>query len=181
MAKKEYHEISECRILNRREIKKFVEIDAAKVIEGVFLWHSGALVHAKRHWDLPDWSKEEKEEKIERYENEYDKGAIVVGAFLDSVLIGFAITKSISIADRQVIYELQQIVVSREHRKKGVGTAMMNLTIEKATEIGARAICLLSTPAEPAIRFYLSVGFKPFDVPSDEAFSWWDGRDIIWK
>jgi len=178
MDRKEYHEITYYRLLNRDEIKNFVEIDSAEVVEGEYAWRNGALVHTKRHADLPNWSNEDKEEKTQRYEQEYDRGAIVVGAFLDSVLVGFAITKPIVIVDRSGMFELQQIIVSKDHRKKGVATAMINLTKEKAIEIGAKAISLLSTPAEPAIRLYLSVGFEPFNVPDDAHWSWWDGEDI---
>ena len=178
MPKKDYREEPCVRILDRGAIKRFVEIDRAEVVEGVFFWRGGALVHEKRRWDLPDWSKEEKGKKIEKYEKEYENGAIVIGAFLDSVLVGFAITKPIVVAGRPGMYELQQIVVSKTHRKKGVGTEMLALTRGKAGEIGAKAICVLSTPAEAAIRFYLSVGFLPTDVPDDEAFSWWDGEDV---
>jgi GNAT superfamily N-acetyltransferase len=165
------------RLLKRQEIRKFIEIDRKESFEGVFFWRSGALVHKRRHWDLPDWSIEEKE-KIKTFEKEFDNSAIVVGAFIGSTLIGFAITKPIVVEDKPGVYELQQIVVSEKYRRKKVGTKLVSLTSKKALEFGAKTICLLSTPAEPAIRFYLAVGFKPGDVPADGAFSWWDGEDV---
>ena len=53
------------------------------------------------------------------------------------------------------------IYVHKEHRKRGVGTALMNRTRERATELEARRIILETQSCNmPAVTFYRKYGFQ---------------------
>jgi GNAT superfamily N-acetyltransferase len=65
------------------------------------------------------------------------------------------------------------------YRRRGIATRLMDLAKERVVEAGRETIYMMCTPAESAVRFYLSVGFEPFDVPEDEYWrSGWDGEDL---
>ena len=170
----------EVREMEFDDCKKIMEIDHTEVIKNIFVFTDGRLMLKKEHWDIPDWSKEEKEQKMVKGAEAYidDPDLIQVGAFHSTLMVGYTSTRPISLKNRERMWEVGWLIVSNSHRRCGIATRMMELTKKKVVEAGGEAICLLGTPAECAVRFYLSVGFEPLDVPDDEHWSWWDGEDI---
>ena len=102
----------------RKGIRDFMDIDRTEVVENIFSWCDGELVLENGHWDIPDWTKEKKEEKIRRFEQGYDGDTIITGTYCGSVLVGFLI---VDLEDRLGVYELTQIVVSNGYRNRGIG------------------------------------------------------------
>lgn len=58
-------------------------------------------------------------------------------------------------------YELARMAVTEEHQGKGYGKALINKCIEKAKELNAKKLYLISnTKLKPAISLYEKSGFK---------------------
>ena len=159
-------------------MQRLMDIDHTEVVENIFVWQDGALVLEKQYAEIPDWSQEEKHALIETFEQHFDHGATMVGAFRQATLVGVVKIMPLGSAERPGAYELGYIVVSRGYRNRGIGTTLIEMAIENAIAVGARSLCMLATPVEHTIRFYLSVGFTPGDVPELAVFDWWDGEDI---
>ena len=155
-----------------------MDIDRSEVVEHIFVWQDGTLVHEKAHWKIPDWSQKEKTAMVERFEQHYDRRAIAVGAFHHSAMVGLVKIMPLGLAERPGTYELGHIVESHRYRNRGIGTTLIEMAIKNAIESGATSLCVLSTPVERAIQFSVSVGFTPDDVPELDVFAWWDGEDI---
>jgi len=103
---KEDDRFGELVMKERKGIRDFMDIDRTEVVENIFSWCDGELVLENGHWDIPDWTKEKKEEKIRRFEQGYDGDTIIAGADCGSVLVGFLIVDPI---------------VSNGYRNRGIG------------------------------------------------------------
>jgi ribosomal protein S18 acetylase RimI-like enzyme len=56
---------------------------------------------------------------------------------------------------------IEDVVVSSEHRRRGIGTALTKVALEYARDRGARSVDLTSRPSrEAANRLYRRLGFK---------------------
>ena len=161
------------------DCRKILEIDRTEVIENILIYKDGRMTLEKCHWDIPDWTKEEKKQRIKGIKLDVDNpNYVVIGAFYNDLLVGYIRMNPVSPKNRERVYELGQIVVSNGYRRRGIATRLMDLAKRRVVEAGEDTICMLCTPAESTVRFYLSIGFEPFDVPDDEIWSWWDGEDI---
>jgi len=61
-------------------------------------------------------------------------------------------------------YELYHIVVAEKSARKGVGTRLFEVLLKKAREDNANIRTSTLIKNEGAIRFYQSLGFKPFEI-----------------
>lgn len=85
-------------------------------------------------------------------------GGIVVGAFLEGNLIGFANVEGELFGSKQEYRELTYIHVSNEFRNSGIGKKLFQLCCEKAKEIGTKKLYIAAHPAEETQHFYRKVG-----------------------
>ena len=83
----------EYRILTRAETSKFPKIDHAGTMERIYYIREGRLVLEKEHWDLEDWSNQEKKSRTAARLKQYDEGETVFGAFDGSALVGVSVFK----------------------------------------------------------------------------------------
>ena len=57
--------------------------------------------------------------------------------------------------------ELCKMAVAPEHRRRGIGAALLKTAIDRARSMGARELYLRTSPElEPAVRLYRRAGFK---------------------
>ena len=54
----------EYRALSRAEIGRLAQIDRTESIDYIYYVRDGTLVLEKEHWDVPDWSPSEKQQRI---------------------------------------------------------------------------------------------------------------------
>ena len=69
-------------------------------------------------------------------------------------------------------YELAKMATRKDLRGSGVGRKLMLATLDKARQLGAHKVSLLSHHSlAPALSLYRSVGFVDVDVPTDNAYA----------
>ena len=79
----------EYRTLSRAETNKLAQIDRTETIERIYYMRDGSLELEEEHWDVKDWSSEEKQQRIASLQDEYDASATVFGAFDGPTLVPF--------------------------------------------------------------------------------------------
>jgi ribosomal protein S18 acetylase RimI-like enzyme len=65
------------------------------------------------------------------------------------------------VGDGLTIAYIQDILVLRDYKRQGIGTALMNMAIERFSSV--RQIVLLTDDTEETRRFYESLGFESCD------------------
>lgn len=87
-----------------------------------------------------------------------DGGGVLLGAFDEGRLAG------IGLLGEEVapgVLQLAILHVSRPHRRRGVGTALVNEMERLARDRNARALYVSAVRTNTAVAFYLSRGFRP--------------------
>lgn len=160
----------EYRVLSRTEIAQLAQIERAETIERVYTMRDGNLVLKKEHWDVPNWSLEEKRQRIAALQDEYDAGATIFGAFDGPTLAGMSVLHHNPLSSGIARFNLAGLWVSHAHRNQGIGKMLVRLTVEEAKERGAKTLYVSATPSENTIRFYTSLGFRPAETVDPHLF-----------
>ena len=160
----------EYRVLSRTEIAQLAQIERAETIERVYTTRDGNLILKKDHWDVPDWSPEEKQQRIAILQDEYDAGATILGAFDGPALVGMSVLDHNPLSSGVARFNLAGLWVSHAHRNQGIGKALVRLAVEEAKERGAKTLYVSATPSENTIRFYTSLGFRPAGTVDSHLF-----------
>jgi ribosomal protein S18 acetylase RimI-like enzyme len=107
---------------------------------------------------VEQWDDDKKTLVIQALQKCVKSGGIVVGAFVDGDLIGFANVERDLFGAQKEYRELTYIHVSNEFRNCGIGKKLFQLCCEKATEIGTKKLYIAAHPSEETQHFYRSVG-----------------------
>jgi ribosomal protein S18 acetylase RimI-like enzyme len=150
----EYH------ILSRIQIKKLSQIERTETVEYVYNMRDGNLVLEKEHWDVPDWSPSEQQERITDLRKIYDNGATFFGAIDGSILVGMSVLDHNPISSGADRLNLTGLWVSSPYRRQAVGRKLTYMAIQEACTRGAKILYVSATPSENTIRFYTSLGFQ---------------------
>jgi GNAT superfamily N-acetyltransferase len=146
------------RKLSRAEIRYLHHIDRTETIEHVYYERAGKLVLENEHVDVPDWSHTGKEDRIEKLQVVYDKGATFFGAFDEDELAGMSVLDHnfLQTGDRRL--NLEGLWVSSNYRGKGIGRALFQLAGKEAQRRGAKVMYVSATPSENTVHFYQNLG-----------------------
>jgi GNAT superfamily N-acetyltransferase len=87
-----------------------------------------------------------------------NSGGIVVGAFLEDDLIGFANVEGELFGSKQEYRELTYIHVSNKFRNGGIGKKLFQLCCQKAKEMGTKKLYIGAHPSEETQHFYRNLG-----------------------
>jgi GNAT superfamily N-acetyltransferase len=151
----------EHRVLTRAEISKFPEIDRTETVERIYYFREGRLTLVKEHWDVKDWSVQEKQRRTGACLRHYDNNETVFGAIDGTTLVGVSWFDPKPLPSAVGRYKFGGIWVSKKSRGKGIGKKLALLVINKAREHGAKTVYVSATPSENTVRFYMSLGFRP--------------------
>ncbi|XMB72046.1 GNAT family N-acetyltransferase [Mycoplasmatota bacterium WC30] len=77
----------------------------------------------------------------------------VYGAYDKDKLVGLIRT----VGDRETIIYIQDILINQDYQRKGIGTKLINIIIDKYQHV--RQIVLVTDQTQKQIEFYKSVGF----------------------
>ncbi len=106
------------------------------------------------------WPNEEKVVSI--FSSLIESGGCVVGAFENKKLIGTCtlnVCPNFSWSGRPYAV-IENVIVSKEHRNKGVGKAILTYSKELARDIGCYKVALMTgSKRETTLKFYESAGF----------------------
>jgi predicted N-acetyltransferase YhbS len=115
---------------------------------------------------IVDWDKTEtgidglsKERVIKLLSNVIDKNlGYVFGAYKDGKLIGFSILLNNRFGSKRQYIALKSLHVSLDYRKQGIGRRLLELSVEKARQIGIEKIYISANDSVDTIRFYFNFG-----------------------
>lgn len=88
----------------------------------------------------------------DRLERAYENSLVKIGAFDDGRLIGVIR----AIGDGETILFIQDILVYPEYQRRGIGTALMRVVMERYASV--YQLELLTDNTEKTVRFYQSLG-----------------------
>jgi ribosomal protein S18 acetylase RimI-like enzyme len=95
------------------------------------------------------------------------RNAIAIGGFDGEALIAIGIlTPDI----RPEMTQLAYLHVSREYRRKGIGTTITRQLLKRASALGSERVYVSSEPSESAVGFYKSFGFDLIAEPLPELY-----------
>ena len=112
------------------------------------------------HWSHTDEGKEYYIEKINC------KGGICFVAELNKNIVGYATAAVKETPSYRLVKvaELENLVVSKKLRNKGIGKVLLNKFIEWAKEAGANRVCVnVFSLNEKGVEFYKREGFLSFE------------------
>lgn len=95
-------------------------------------------------------------------------GGVLLGAFDDERLVGFAIYRPVL---SEGVANLAVLHVTRTHRRRGIARALTRTIIDRARIDGARQLYVSATPTRGTVDFYLGQGFIPLATPDAEMFA----------
>jgi GNAT superfamily N-acetyltransferase len=147
-------------VLSRAEIDKVAHLDRTETIDRIHYMREGHLVLEEEHWDVPDWSPEDKEQRIAGLKETYDKGATFFGAFDGDVLVGLSVLDHNPVGTGVDRLNLDGLWVSHRYRGKGIGRRLVGLAAQEARARGAKTLYISATPSENTIRFYFALGCR---------------------
>ena len=146
------------RALQRDEIHLLWQIDRREIIDNIYYLRDGKLVLEPEHFDMQGWPPGEAEHYTHILTDCYDRGGTFWGAFENEQIVGAAILENKFIGSKQDTLQLKFLHVSRDQRKRGLGSKLFNLAVEKANSLGAKKLYISATPSENTINYYMRLG-----------------------
>lgn len=107
---------------------------------------------------IDDWTEEEYQELVSLLKRTVDRGGIVLGAFCDNVLKGFASVEAGIFCPEQGYLDLSSIHVSEDMRGKGIGRRLFQAVKEWARAHGGRKLYISAHSAVESQAFYKAMG-----------------------
>ncbi|QRG66561.1 GNAT family N-acetyltransferase [Brevibacillus choshinensis] len=104
------------------------------------------------------WDEAKKQWVLQDLRRCVQNGGVVVGAFLDETMVGFANVEGALFGSQKEYLELPYIHVTHECRGKRIGRELFALCCEKATKLGAKKLYIAAHPSIETQQFYRSVG-----------------------
>jgi GNAT superfamily N-acetyltransferase len=154
------------REMRPEEIARIAEIDRSDRVTHAYVQHGAEIMLEDVDWDVPTFAAEGDHghtipHKVAAWRAVAEQGQ-TWGAFEDERLMGIGILRRRLEGD---MAELAVLHVDRAHRCQGIGRQLSELMFAAARASGATSIYVSGSPVERAVRFYLSLGFKPTATP----------------
>jgi predicted N-acetyltransferase YhbS len=159
------------RRLRREEIGRVFEIDRREVIHRIFELRDGGLVPRAASFDLAGWPPGEPEDSLPWLEASFDRGARFVAVFDGDRIVGVAVVDTVLLGPQRDLVQLSFLHVGRDHRDRGLGTALFEEATRIARELGAHGLYVSATPSEHTVRFYQARGCRITAEPDPELFA----------
>lgn len=115
-------------------------------------------------WVLKDiafteqWSSDEYEYLVNCLRNTIDTGGVVLGAFNNNILVGFASVESPFFGLQKEYLQLSSIHTSYESRGMGIGKNLFSLVCKKAKKMGAQKLYISAHSSQESQAFYKALG-----------------------
>ena len=146
------------RTLNRSEIENVRNLDRREIVEQVYYLDNGQLKLKNEFYDIKTWKADELERSIEHLYEIYDGHGYILGGFAEGKLIAVSALDSEFFGKNRNYLQLYFFHVDSRYRGLGFGKKLLNRTIIKAKELGAKKLYISATPSQKTINFYLSMG-----------------------
>jgi len=161
------------RRMEASELDRIGEIDRSEHVTQEYSYRRGTLEKRTVDVVVPTWSRSSDHEhsvqgRVNAWQPILDRGGTLVGAFDADSLAGFAIYQphlAEGMANLSVLY------VSRNYRRRGIGSLLAGEVARLARFDGARRLYVSATPSGSTVEFYRSHGFEPTDEPDQALFA----------
>lgn len=166
----------QCRALQIDEANRIAEIDATNYIRNA--WRkdsSGEYRLLEINWtdtELPNGF----EWHLRRFRQTLVSGGTAIGCFDGEKLVGYATLEG-HVFGQQKYVLLDQLFVSKDYRRKGIGKELFRMCAVQARQIGAKKIYLCAGSSENTMAFYQKLGCVSAAEP-DQKLLQEDPRDI---
>lgn len=158
------------RELHLADAEKIQEIDRSERINTIYQMEDGVLKEVKAGHECPNWSVEEVEKLKTRFKNELEKGGKAYGAFDKNRLVGFGVLAHKFRGKNEDRLQVDLMYVSREYRRKGIGTRILEKLSRDAKFRGAKYLYISSTETKSAYNFYKNNGSDIAEEVDEELF-----------
>ena len=156
---KRVKEMLEYRKLKLYEADRIAEIDATHYIKNVWRLNeeTGEYGLVEINWtdtELPNgfgWH-------LNRFKETLKHGGTAFGCFERDALIGYATVDREIIGKQEKYVLLDQLFVSQDKRRKGIGKELFKMCAKQAAEYGAEKLFLCAGSSENTIAFYKKLG-----------------------
>jgi GNAT superfamily N-acetyltransferase len=152
------------RSLDISELDRFEEIDRAEVTDHIYYLRQGQLVLEEEHWELNGWPQGDLPGIKGKLHTCLDEGGAAWGAFDGDRLVGIAALDGRWYRSARDTLDLYFLHVSNDCRHNGIGRTLVEMTKERAREMGAKRLFVSGLPSLNTIRFYQAMGF---DIAQD--------------
>ena len=115
-------------------------------------------------WKLKDvvfteqWGFDEYKFLVECLKNTVKTGGVVLGAFLNSRLIGFASVENEHFGSKKEYLQLSSMHISSNSRGMGIGKELFRRASKKAKEMGAKKLYISAHSSKETVAFYENIG-----------------------
>ena len=156
------------------ELDRIAEIDRSEHISQQYKCRDSVLELIDVDIRAPRWG-ELGEHTVQHYIDSWsplvEAGGVMLGAFDDGRLVGFAIFEPPGASLSQELANFAVLHVTRTHRGRGIARALTNEVVRLARGLGAQRLYVSATPTRTTVDFYLKQGFKPLMTPNERLFA----------
>lgn len=150
-------------------VKSLIKFNRFQETTKTWVNHDGELRLEDTHF-VDEWDAKKKAQVIESLQQCISNGGIVVGAYQENTLIGFANFKNHSFGSNNQYLELSYIHVSNEIRHAGIGRRMFTICCDKARARGCKKLYISAHPAQATQAFYNAMGCGSAQEINQEIF-----------
>ncbi|MFC7681808.1 GNAT family N-acetyltransferase [Paenibacillus sp. GCM10028914] len=158
------------RDMEKNDAAKIGEIDRSERIEFTYRMNDKGLEVVNNPHDCPNWQVQDVEWIKDRTIYEIVNGGRAIGAFDEHRLVGFGVSAHKLRGRNNDQLQIVLMYVSNQYRRRGIGTAIMNMLSNEAAQRGAKYLYISSTETESAYNFYKSCGSEITDEVDEELF-----------
>ncbi len=156
------------RQLEPGDLARLAELDRSEVIGRLYRVASGELQSRQVDLRAPRWSDEQIAEFVELLAPELEAGGILFGADENDRLVGVAVLGNRPLGPGDKLLQLVFLHVSRDYRRRGIATLLVNAAAGAARQRRARGLYISATPSESAVCFYRRRGAVLLDEPDPQ-------------
>ncbi|WP_294343552.1 GNAT family N-acetyltransferase [uncultured Clostridium sp.] len=145
--------------LNKEDIKLSLFSDFNRYQEVKKCWRK-----ENNKWILKDisfidqWGENEYNFLVKCLINTIETGGVVLGAFCDCSLVGFASVENKFFGSENQYLQLSSLHTSYEYRGNGIGKQLFSIACDGAKDLGAKKLYISSHSSEESQKFYKAVG-----------------------
>ena len=144
------------RCMQNAEIERIAELDRSERVRKIYTIRDGTLIQKDVDWQIPRWSQDMVQAKIETWRPMLEQGSSMFGAFDGDALVGFSIYRPKLSQDTA---QLGELYVSKDYRGQGIGVLLLGEVEKFARADGAGVLYVSSTPTTATVDFYMNNGF----------------------
>ena len=149
------------------------QIDRTEYVDYAYRVVDGRLERYPVDWDIPTFRREGSgphsvQLHVDTWQPVLEGAGILLGAFEGDELAGLAI--AVPEFEPGMAW-MAYMHISRDFRRRGVGTLLWNEAEQIARDSGATSMYVSAIPSGPAIDFYVGRGCQPVVEPHPELFA----------